>query len=160
MEKCSSTISKSKDTVPLKQLKTGSFISCTKCDLLIVVTEQRKRSGSRVCTGCKRIADKLWVAKNLERKRELCREYHRKHRQRRRKVNREIVRRYRSKNREKANAQAKLNYAVKKGYIKRLPCEVCGKEKAHGHHTDYSKALDVTWLCPVHHEAEHHAREQ
>jgi hypothetical protein len=26
------------------------------------------------------------------------------------------------------------------------------------HHNDYSKPLDITWLCRVHHGREHHPR--
>jgi len=45
-------------------------------------------------------------------------------------------------------------YALRAGKIKRQPCEVCGG-KAEGHHTDYSKPLDVKWLCRTHHRAAH-----
>lgn len=51
----------------------------------------------------------------------------------------------------KNSAREKLRYAIKTGKIKRLPCEVCGQEKTHGHHTDYRKPLDVMWLCTLHH---------
>jgi hypothetical protein len=47
-----------------------------------------------------------------------------------------------------------LNAAVKKGEIVRQPCEVCGAD-AQAHHDDYSRPLDVRWLCTKHH-AEHH----
>lgn len=45
--------------------------------------------------------------------------------------------------------------ALKKGQLVRLPCEVCGKPKTHGHHDDYSKPLEVRWLCSVHHAEQH-----
>ena len=44
---------------------------------------------------------------------------------------------------------------VKQGRMTRLPCEVCGIKRTHGHHEDYSKPLDVRWLCPGCHIAEH-----
>jgi len=47
--------------------------------------------------------------------------------------------------------------AIKKGTLKRLPCEKCGNEKTHAHHSDYSKPLDVIWLCPKHHRELHKA---
>ena len=53
--------------------------------------------------------------------------------------------------RDKWLARAKLRYAVRVGKVKKLPCEVCGKSKSHGHHPDYSKPLDVIWLCVKHH---------
>ena len=36
-----------------------------------------------------------------------------------------------------------------------LPCEVCGATKAQAHHCNYSKPLDVRWLCPKHHAEWH-----
>lgn len=48
-----------------------------------------------------------------------------------------------------------LKYAVSVGKIQRQPCEVCGNPKVDGHHDDYSKPLDVRWLCRKHHQ-EHH----
>ena len=48
---------------------------------------------------------------------------------------------------EKYAARRKLRDAVKYGKMVRKPCEKCGNEKSHGHHEDYSKPLDVIWLC-------------
>jgi hypothetical protein len=37
-------------------------------------------------------------------------------------------------------------------------CEVCGKtDNVHGHHQDYSKPLEVIWVCPKHHRLFHSA---
>jgi hypothetical protein len=51
------------------------------------------------------------------------------------------------------------HYAVKKalkdGTLARKPCEVCGSSKSIPHHPDYSKKLDVRWLCRTHHQLEH-----
>lgn len=35
-----------------------------------------------------------------------------------------------------------------------FPCVKCGA-KAHGHHENYDKPLDVIWLCPQHHKDRH-----
>jgi hypothetical protein len=51
----------------------------------------------------------------------------------------------------KMNARSYLHVYVKKGYVKKLPCEVCGDPKSQGHHHDYSKPIDVRWLCKIHH---------
>jgi len=48
---------------------------------------------------------------------------------------------------ERQAARLKLNYAIKSGRMKRGNCQVCGKAKAHAHHTDYSKPYDVQWYC-------------
>lgn len=54
------------------------------------------------------------------------------------------------KNRYKRNAHNKVKRAIKNGNIvKPCKCEVCGKTNCdiEGHHYDYSKPLDVIWLC-------------
>ena len=51
--------------------------------------------------------------------------------------------------------------AVKSGKIQRMPCQICGNEKAQGHHEDYSKPFDVVWLCARHHADRHiHLRDR
>lgn len=56
---------------------------------------------------------------------------------------------------ERYKAVTALNNAVRDGRLTRQPCEICGTEKSHGHHHDYSKPFDVKWLCRTHHVAEH-----
>jgi len=49
-----------------------------------------------------------------------------------------------------------LNSLIRKGIIKRENCQICGESKTvEAHHDDYSKPLEVDWLCKKHH-AEHH----
>lgn len=60
-----------------------------------------------------------------------------------------------SENRDGARAHVKVRRAVKSGLIKKMPCEICGAERVHAHHKDYSKPLDVIWLCPRHHHKMH-----
>lgn len=55
----------------------------------------------------------------------------------------------------KVAARARFATAVHDGRIKRMPCERCGAPNAQGHHEDYSKAFDVTWLCSFHHAQRH-----
>lgn len=66
----------------------------------------------------------------------------------------EYFRREYKKHPEKGRAWAKLKYAVKRGIVDRFPC-FCGNTKSQGHHADYSKPLDVVWLCAMHHSREH-----
>lgn len=35
-------------------------------------------------------------------------------------------------------------------------CEVCGVPNAHAHHDDYSKPMEIRWLCKSHHYLHHH----
>jgi len=57
--------------------------------------------------------------------------------------------------RQKMKANRAVHEAIKKGKIIRQPCEICGLEDSHGHHTDYTKVLDVIWLCASHHKIWH-----
>lgn len=56
--------------------------------------------------------------------------------------------------RMKMNARSYLHVYVKRGKVDRLTCEKCGAV-AQAHHDDYSKPLQVRWLCKAHHH-EHH----
>lgn len=58
-------------------------------------------------------------------------------------------------NPEKRRAQKTVENHLKARKIARQPCERCGAEKVHAHHDDYSKPLDVMWLCPKHHKERH-----
>lgn len=59
----------------------------------------------------------------------------------------------------RAITRGKLNLAVLKHQILRQPCEVCGAtESVEAHHEDYTKPLDVQWLCPTHHQARERAK--
>lgn len=61
---------------------------------------------------------------------------------------------------EKNKARIELREAVRKGIItKPDKCESCGDTGIiHGHHLDYSKSLDVMWLCRKCHSNEHKVR--
>lgn len=56
---------------------------------------------------------------------------------------------------EHAAIKSKVYRAIKRGILTKQPCEVCADPKAHAHHDDYSKPLDVRWLCSFHHMREH-----
>ncbi len=45
--------------------------------------------------------------------------------------------------------------ALNNGIIKRMPCQECGQADTDAHHEDYSKPLDITWLCRSHHNKRH-----
>lgn len=55
----------------------------------------------------------------------------------------------------KAIARAYLKTYVNRGKIKKLPCSTCGDENSEAHHDDYSKPLEVIWLCRKHHLEKH-----
>lgn len=59
------------------------------------------------------------------------------------------------KSKEKQSAHKQVFKALGLGLLKREPCAQCGATKVHGHHPDYSKPLEIIWLCPSHHTQEH-----
>lgn len=61
-------------------------------------------------------------------------------------------------NLHKRKAHAILANAIRSGLIARKPCQICGNPKSEGHHEDYSKPLDVMWLCRKHHGEHHHKK--
>ena len=69
-------------------------------------------------------------------------------------LRREITQKWRTEHPERKKAHAKLRYALKAGVVKQHLCWVCGS-KAEAHHPDYSRPLDVVWLCSAHHKQAH-----
>lgn len=65
-------------------------------------------------------------------------------------------RRMRAAHPERYRAYDAVRRAIRKGLLVRLACESCGDPKTHAHHEDYSKPLDVQWLCRDCHETAHH----
>lgn len=66
-----------------------------------------------------------------------------------------IEQRYYEKYPERKRAHRAVNNALRNGRLKRKPCEVCASVHSEAHHDDYSRPLDVKWLCPAHHHARH-----
>lgn len=65
-------------------------------------------------------------------------------------------REYRKNNPEKVYAQQKINSLIKSGKIRRGECEfkdeTCSPYVIQAHHKDYSKPLEINWLCASHHK--------
>lgn len=57
--------------------------------------------------------------------------------------------------RKKANARSYLYVYIRRGKVEKLPCLFCGSLNSEAHHRDYSKPLEVTWLCRKHHLMNH-----
>lgn len=57
---------------------------------------------------------------------------------------------------EKYRARNIFHAAVRDGKVIPQPCERCATtDRVQGHHDDYSKPLDVKWLCTKHHGERH-----
>ena len=56
----------------------------------------------------------------------------------------------------KRQAHVDLNNALKLGKIvKPATCSKCSAARPEAHHPDYSKPLEVVWLCRIHHVEAH-----
>lgn len=86
------------------------------------------------------------------------REHLRNQKTKRKKDRAHYQRTLRAKFPERYRARNTVDYAVKKGTLIRLPCEVCGDPKSQAHHDDYSQPLAVRWLCFKHHREVAHGQ--
>ena len=100
---------------------------------------------------------KVDVRENYRARREKYAAYER---ERNKRPERKLAQREYTKRRppEKKAAHYAVGNAVRDGRLTPKPCEVCGSTKVQAHHDDYSRPLDVRWLCFVHHMA-HHGKE-
>jgi hypothetical protein len=55
----------------------------------------------------------------------------------------------------KRKARTTASNAIRDGHLLRQPCEICGNAATDAHHEDYTKPLEVRWLCRAHHGQEH-----
>ena len=63
---------------------------------------------------------------------------------------------HRDKNPDKYKARTAVNNAIRDGRLVRKSCVVGGcQEKSEAHHEDYSKPLEVIWMCRPHHRQHH-----
>lgn len=132
--------------------------TCFKCHLLQPITEfyRHRMMGDGFLGKCKTCAKKD-VRANYALNRESYSAYDQerhKSPERRAQIAAASAR-TRSRNPEKAHAWRAVWAALKSGHLTKRPCEVCGEEESQAHHDDYSKPLDVRWLCFPCHRAVH-----
>jgi hypothetical protein len=63
--------------------------------------------------------------------------------------------RWANKHPERRQASYAVANAIRDGKLKKTHCHVCGCAQVEGHHPDYSRPLEVVWLCPPHHKQAH-----
>jgi ribosomal protein S27AE len=143
-------------------------MKCKKCG--IEKQESDFYKNDRTCKECRKAMVRENRAKNIDYYREYDRlrannldriqarkEYQRKNPER---INR-IKSEWRKRNREKSRAHRLVYYYIKKGDLTPKPCEKCGNSKTEAHHEDYSKPLDIIWLCDsCHKELHNHKRKK
>lgn len=148
----------------------GDSLTCGRCGQAKPLSDFHRKSTSRTghrsaCKACEKAYRNLPHVREREalRGRELRplrAEYMRRWFQ----ENRDVVRASQERSAErndpvKREAREKLHAAVKSGrVVKAATCERCGqevpKERLQGHHADYSKPLEVEWLCSTCHGRE------
>jgi len=99
------------------------------------------------------IKNKEWAKSNSIKRKEIANNWNKRNRG----ICSKNIKAWKSKNKDKVKAHDKIKYAIKKGNLKAPKyCEHCGLiEKLQAHHSDYSKPLDVIWLCVLCHNKEH-----
>jgi len=79
---------------------------------------------------------------------------------RRRQISGENSAKWKKRHPERYKAHYLVSNAIRDGRLVRGCCEGCGTaENVHAHHDDYSKPLDVRWLCAKCHHR-HHAEKR
>ncbi len=112
--------------------------------------DKRKMFGCDVyCKSCRRVAYRERRQKHKETFRRKEKRYYAKHRI----EILERVKKYNSENPEKRRARDIVRLAKKKGDLIPVLC-FCGVN-SEAHHVDYSKPLEVVWLCKRHHRVAH-----
>lgn len=71
------------------------------------------------------------------------------------KPNRAAGEKWAKNNKDKRTAHRAVRNALLEGTLVKQPCMVCQHPKTEGHHEDYTKPLDVAWLCAKHHYERH-----
>jgi lipopolysaccharide biosynthesis regulator YciM len=123
---------------------------CNQCGETKPLTDFYKNTGYR-CKVCHKAAVKLRSRTNPA-----VQEYKRQFSKRPEVRARHAIfaKRWKDLNPVARKAQNKVSNSIRDGKLTRKPCSICGGT-AHAHHPDYSKPLDVVWLCPLHHQRLH-----
>ena len=121
---------------------------CFKCDAELPITNFYKHPmmGDGYLGKCK-ACTRYDVRENRKAKRDYYNAYDRE----RSKNKERVARMAASLSPEKRKAYMVTMIAIGRGKLQKKPCEVCGAEKVEAHHPDYTKPLDVMWVCRKHH---------
>lgn len=125
--------------------------TCFKCNRKLELTEFYKCKGMKdghlnKCKECTK-KDVRLDRQNSENAREYDKCRHREN-PARREYNRQVVERFRLKHPEKRKAHTAVSNALRDGkLIKATTCSCGSTRNIIGHHKDYSKLLEVEWMC-------------
>ena len=142
---------------------------CRNCKIEIPPTDKQRKGHGYICSLCLREqrqahSQRRTAAGNPIIHQQMSAKWTRAYEERRREVpgvreaKAERARRYAQDpaQRHKHIARWAAHHAVASGKLVRVPCK-CGEPKSEAHHPDYSKPLEVLWLCRPCHNEEHKA---
>ena len=73
----------------------------------------------------------------------------------RKEANKRQLQKTRSEHPERVRIYNAVRRALKANKLQKLDCERCGEKKSMAHHEDYSRPLEVVWLCMPCHAMRH-----
>lgn len=127
---------------------------CTKCNteknLSGFGRDSRKKDDLQSqCSQCDYDRNLKWYRKNGKR-------YYAKYikTEERKEYMKECAKKHRDTYPDKCKARSSVSNAIQSGRLIKQPCH-CGESEVEAHHEDYSKPLDVQWLCVKHHKELH-----
>lgn len=130
---------------------------CNKCEVEKSINDFYNRSASKdgkayTCKKCVYNVARQWRKVNAVIYKKHLTNWKKKNHERYLELQRKSQKNYYKNNPEKVKAHAEVQSAIKNGKMARHACEVCGNTVSEAHHHDYSKPLDVWWLCKKHHK--------
>ncbi len=150
--------------------QTKTCKDCGQAKPLALFTADKRKPDGRTsrCRECRNAYLRTWsakpeqVAKRLAHQRanpELMAAYNRKYRKSHPEKEEARTANWRKANPEKARAHWAVANAIRSGTIVRPAlCGCCGRDcKPEAHHADYSKPLDVVWMCHACHIRQEHS---
>lgn len=128
---------------------------CLRCKVEKEISEfhhdrSRKDGLMNRCIKCDRRFYRQKRQRNVDNYRARDKRYYERHKE-------EILRtrqEWRDRNWFKVKAHEAVRRALRMGVITRQPC-FCGDTRTDAHHEDYTKPLEIQWLCRSHHNRIH-----
>lgn len=120
-----------------------------------------KGAASKYCPECKKEVNRqqnnTWVDANRDRVRANHMRWYYRHEHAVDQNNRKRVKQWKLDNIEKVRAEQAVHIALRRGdMVRPTQCGQCQKTaKIHAHHPDYTKPLNVLWLCVSCHKLTH-----
>lgn len=138
---------------------TTALKHCPRCDQSKPLTDYPKNKRTKDGLACYcRVCHNHYTLTDYYRRHESAlaarKAYKKRNRDKVRAANRRYNQTVRKLYPEREAARSAVSNAIRDGRLIPQPCRVCGK-KAEAHHPDYSKPLEIDWLCLQHHKDEH-----